>query len=213
MSVAESKASSRPDSAPARSRRETRRRLLEAGTELFAEGGLHGVTSAQIARGAGVASGTFYLHFKDKHDCFRAIVFDALATLRERQGRAAARAGGDALGQIRARYRELLEVARERRSLIRVLFGRGQEAAELGEDVLDALVPGIEERLRERARADGEAALHPGAAAQALIGMVTRVMAWWVEDPSRAPREAVVDTLTRLHPAVRSPGPEPDSTI
>ena len=48
-------------------REETRRRLLEAGTAAFAEIGLHGITTARIARRAGVGTGTFYLHFPDKH--------------------------------------------------------------------------------------------------------------------------------------------------
>ena len=68
-----------PTSAAARSRADTRRRLVEAGTDLFARDGLHGVTSARIARAAGVATGTFYLHFKDKEALFREIVFAALA--------------------------------------------------------------------------------------------------------------------------------------
>jgi hypothetical protein len=36
--------------------------------------------------------------------------------------------------------------------------------------------------------------------AQALAAMWTRVATWWVEDPTRAPREAVVETLVQLHP-------------
>ena len=73
MSVTESEVSRPAETAAARSRRETRRRLVEAGTELFAREGLHGATSAQIARRAGVAAGTFYLHFRDKQDLFREI--------------------------------------------------------------------------------------------------------------------------------------------
>jgi AcrR family transcriptional regulator len=194
MSVAEPEVSPR-ESAAERSRRETRRRLLEAGTELFAREGLHGATSAQIARRAGVAAGTFYLHFKDKRSLFREIVFDALARLRVRQDVASAGLPRGSRAEIAARMGVLLDVAAEQRSLIRVLFGRGHEAADLGEEVLAGLLPGLEERLRARA-----AGLHPAAAAQALVGMVTRVIAWWAEDPSRAPRESVVETLTRLHP-------------
>ncbi|MEN8185016.1 MAG: helix-turn-helix domain-containing protein, partial [Myxococcota bacterium] len=189
-----------PEGAAARSRRETRRRLVEAGTELFARDGLHGATSARIARRAGVAAGTFYLHFKDKQQLFREIVFAALAEMRSRQDRAAADVPRGGTLEVRARYRVLLQVAEENRSLIRVLFGRGPAAADLGEEMLDSLVPGIEERLRERA-ASGEAhGLHAAAAAQAIVGMVTRVIGWWAEDPTRAPREDVVETLTRLHP-------------
>ena len=85
MSVTESEVSQAGETAAARSRRETRRRLVEAGTELFAREGLHGATSAQIARRAGVAAGTFYLHFRDKQDLFREIAKVGPAPARRRR--------------------------------------------------------------------------------------------------------------------------------
>jgi AcrR family transcriptional regulator len=187
--------------APARSRADTRRRLLEAATELFAREGLHGATSARIAREAGVATGTFYLHFRDKEALFREIVRAALAELRARVGRAFQSAGSDPRAQVRARTAEIVSFAEDNRTLIRVLFGRRQEAGELAEEVLDALIPGIEESLRSRAaRGDLAPGLHPGVAAQAIAAMSSRVLAWWVEDPTRASREQVIETLCRMHP-------------
>ena len=72
------------------------------------------------------------------------------------------------------------------------------------EDVLEALIPGIEESLRARAAA-GEvpADLHPGVAAQAIAAMTSRALAWWVEDPTRATREQLIETLCRMHPVHR----------
>jgi AcrR family transcriptional regulator len=204
MSVTESEVIGQTETAASRSRRETRRRLVEAGTELFARDGLHVTTSAQIARRAGVAAGTFYLHFRDKQDLFREIVRSAFRELRERQARAAAGQLPGSLGALRARYRVLLEVAEENQSLIRVLFDRRQEGTSLGDEVIDSLVPGIEERMRERAQSGEFQGLHFAAAAQAIVGMATRVIAWWVKDPGRAPREEVVETLIALHPASRS---------
>jgi len=32
--------------------------------------------------------------------------------------------------------------------------------------------------------------------------MQNDVVCWWLEDPSRASREAVIETLVRLHPAM-----------
>jgi AcrR family transcriptional regulator len=200
MSVGELDVSGSEGGAAARSRRETRRRLIVAGTELFARRGLYGATSAEIARHAGVAAGTFYLHFKDKQELFREIVFAALAQLRAREESASAHAR-DRVEELRARYHELLRFAEENRNLVRVLFGRRHEAADLGEDVLDAILPGLEERVRETSAGAG---LHPGVAAQALAAMVSRVLAWWTHDPARASRDEVVETLLRLHPLVRT---------
>ena len=69
----------------------TRERLMASGTELFASRGVHHVTSHEIAAIAGVAAGTFYLHFRDKQALYEEIVFDALAELRERVDAAVAR--------------------------------------------------------------------------------------------------------------------------
>jgi len=194
------------NTAPARSRAETRRRLLEAAVALFAESGLHGVTSAQIARRAGVATGTFYLHFADKEALFREIAFAALAELRARQERASA---GLALGSrdyIRARTEEFLVFAEEKRELIRMVFGRA-ESAGLADEVREAVVPEIQ-RWLERRVSEGRAPadLLPAAAAQAHAAVLTRVIAWWVEDPSRATREQVVATLLRMNPSLLPAG-------
>jgi len=190
--------------APARSRADTRRRLIDAAIDLFAHQGLHGATSARIARAAGVATGTFYLHFRDKQALFEAIVQGALAELRGRLRRAIDGAGADARAQVRARTAELVAFAEDNGRLIRVLFGRRQEAGALAEDVLDALIPGIEESLRARAAAgEVSAALHPGVAAQAIAAMSSRVLAWWVEDPTRATRDELIETLCRMHPVHR----------
>jgi AcrR family transcriptional regulator len=205
MSVAESDVSL-AETAPARSRAATRRRLLEAGTALFAASGLHGVTSAQIARRAGVATGTFYLHFPDKEALFHEIAFAALAELRARQDRASA---GTALGSrayIRVRTEEFLRFAEEKRELIRMVFGRA-ESAGLADEVREAVVPEIQRWLERRAR-EGRlpADLHPAVAAQAHAAVLTRVIAWWVEDPTRATREEVVATLLRINPSLLPAG-------
>lgn len=190
-----------PTSAAARSRAETRRRLIDAGTELFAREGLHRTTSTQIARAAGVAAGTFYLHFPDKQALFREIAFDALGRLRNRMALGLEHAVGDVQAVVRANMETLVAFADDERDLVRIVFGRGHEAGSLGDEMADALFPGIEARLRERI-AEGlvDPGLHAAVAAQSLLAMWTRVIAWWVEDPSRAPRDAVVETLVRLHP-------------
>jgi AcrR family transcriptional regulator len=199
-SAASSAVQSEPASARERSRAETRRRLTEAGAELFARQGLHPTTTVQIARAAGVAAGTFYLHFPDKHALYREIAVSAFATLRERLSAASARAGPEPLAVVRARANEVLRFAEDQRSLVRVLFGRDREAAGPNQDLFDDTIFGIETGLRRRIARGEAAALDPAVAAQALAAMWERVVTWWVEDPSRAPREAVVETLVALHP-------------
>ena len=110
-------------------------------------------------------------------------------------------ASGDVQAVVRANMETLVAFAGEERDLVRIVFGRGHEAGTLAEEMADALFPGVEARLRERIEEGlADPGLHAAVAAQSLLAMWTRVLAWWVEDPSRAPREAVVETLVRMHP-------------
>jgi AcrR family transcriptional regulator len=168
----------RSDSAPARSRAETRRRLVASGTELFASRGLHSVTTHSIASAAGVAAGTFYLHFKDKQALFREIALAAADDLRERLERAT-RDAANVEAAVRDRAAEFLAFTAEHRDLVRILFGRGQEVPELASEILDAFAAFLKGRL------DGqigygvlERGLDSAVAAQALVGMIARVMAF-----------------------------------
>ncbi len=59
-----------------RKRRQTRRRLLNAGTAVLAERGPGHMTAAQVAKAAEVAIGTFYNHFPTIDDLIEAIAND-----------------------------------------------------------------------------------------------------------------------------------------
>lgn len=52
---------------------QTRGRLIEAGTKLFARDGYSEVSTEQIVRAAKVTRGALYHHFGDKRDLFRAV--------------------------------------------------------------------------------------------------------------------------------------------
>src|SRR5438094_7823006 len=54
-------------------RAETRRRLIEAATEVFAELGFHGASVEVIAERAGYTRGAFYSNFDGKDDLFLAV--------------------------------------------------------------------------------------------------------------------------------------------
>jgi AcrR family transcriptional regulator len=185
----------------------TRARLVGAGTELFAARGLHAVTSAQIARHAGVATGTFYLHFADKLELFRAIVFEALAELRSRQDAAGSAHPPGSPAELRARTKVFLDFAEEQRALMRVLFARSAEAAGIAEEIAGVIAPAIERRYQGlQAAGKMRRAVHAGIAAQARAASLVRIAAWWTEDPSRATRAEVAATLLELDPGALAPG-------
>lgn len=71
-----------------------RRRIIEAADALIREHGLAGATTREIARTAGCAEGSIYVHFEDKIDLIVAVVverepfFAALQELPEKAGEA-----------------------------------------------------------------------------------------------------------------------------
>ncbi len=195
-----------PRSAAERSRAATRERLLASGRALYAERGLHGVTTHDIAAHAGLAAGTFYLHFRNKRELFRVVAEQTIALLRERLDAATRTARGSREG-VPAFSEALIGFAEDNRDLVRILFSRDADAAAVEADVLNPLAAFIAEGRRTRI-ASGEmpAGLDPDVLSQALVGMLARVVAWWIEDPARTTRRSVVETLTRIqlagtHPA------------
>jgi AcrR family transcriptional regulator len=65
----------------AKRRLESRKRLLLAARKLFVSRGYHETRPQDISKVAGLGHGTFYLHFKDKRECFIAFVEEARAEI------------------------------------------------------------------------------------------------------------------------------------
>ncbi len=68
----------------------TRQALLEAAEQVFAEHGFERASVAEITRRAGVAQGTFYVHFPDKKAAFLELVRHVNHQVRETTSRAIA---------------------------------------------------------------------------------------------------------------------------
>lgn len=177
-------------------------RLLQAGATLFADRGLEGANSNQIARAAGAGVGTFYVHFEDKHALHRAIVRETFGALQDRLAKAAA--ASDSLeAQVRAIVGALCDFAEAQPDFFRIAFGRPLPAAVPGEPALSFSTRGVEQRLaglREAGRLDME--VDPAVAASAALSMQTGVVLQWLDGRLAAEREILVETLTRLHPAL-----------
>lgn len=66
------------------SKRQTRQRLLDAGLALLAEEGAEALTTGKIAKRAGMAQPTFYVHFKDMDALLQALAIDQVGGLRSK---------------------------------------------------------------------------------------------------------------------------------
>ncbi len=185
-------------SAPRRSRSATRKRLRSSAVRLFAQRGLHGVTSHEIARGAGVASGTFYLHFADKATLYQDIVEDGASRLAATIAKSCEKPT-EVAALVRAEAVAVVSFAEKNQHLVRILFGSNARITGACAEVLDCIASTFEAAL-ERARAQGTLAdeLAPAPTAQALAGMTARLIHWWSQDPKRASRDQIIRSLVRL---------------
>ncbi|MFB7719828.1 TetR/AcrR family transcriptional regulator [Nocardia sp. NPDC056100] len=64
-----------------RRKQETRRDILDAAFECFAERGYHGTSITHIAKRVGIAQGTFYLYFQSKRDIIDQVIDDLVERL------------------------------------------------------------------------------------------------------------------------------------
>jgi len=182
-----------------RSRMDTRRRLLEAGARVFAEKGVARARAADLCHEAGVAVGTLYLHFDDKEALLRELLLQGMAELGARL-RQSFEASPDSVEEIvRQQVETLVGLAEDYPEVCHVLFSTEVTNTEVGAEVLRLLTGMQEDALREGMdRGYVRLDVDPAVAAQILVGMQMHVLSWWMRDPSVAPREVIIDTLTKV---------------
>jgi AcrR family transcriptional regulator len=110
---------------------QNRAKLLAAARRVFAEKGLGEATARDIVRETDLATGTFYNYFRDKDDCFRALLeeFEQRVTEAVAPSRANPRGnlderieqGARAFFQVVAEDAELFHVLRRNAGLIAIL--------------------------------------------------------------------------------------------
>ncbi|MFN7952756.1 MAG: helix-turn-helix domain-containing protein [bacterium] len=197
----------RGDESPSRSARKahTRERLKAAARACFAGRGYAETQISDIARTAGVAAGTLYVHFPSKEALLDELLDELdrelVASLEGAWRVDPARDASTALeSRVRAVALACLEVWHTHRELLRSFA----ERATLGIDVRrihDGVSPGaarwLTERLRTAAPLLGGSIPRAELVAQALLGLWLRVGLASLFDPS-PPRAELAELLTRL---------------
>lgn len=179
----------------------TRRRLIDAASELFSKGGYHDINVSDISAHAEVAHGTFYTYFESKEDIFREVALDL-------QRRMSARRRSDDkrpvtfLGKLEAANRLYLEAYRENALLMTAIETIGQSNEELLAIRREIRVAFVERSSRAIARlqASGEAFgdIDPEYAASALGSMVDRFGYVWFVLGEQFEMDEAVRNLTLL---------------
>lgn len=177
---------------------ETRKRLIESGTRAFAKLGYHGMKIAAVTREAGVANGTFYLHFKDKQTLFLEILRGAVSKLAS--AIFAIHGYGESSGNAeREEISVILEFAEQNRDLMRIALTTDSSELLKGIDIFSPIVDMRVKHLQKSAENGNlNRSIHPLIAARAEVSMMMSVILWWLDNKDKAPRQDVIETLTLL---------------
>ena len=120
---------------------DTRRALVCAARELFAERGYTATGTEDIVGAANVTRGALYHHFKDKADLFRAVMAECASEMAERlvaqETARAEQEQGDAWQLLRSGFQSFLDACNDR-DFQRIVLVEGP--AVLGHSTWDALV-------------------------------------------------------------------------
>lgn len=192
----------------------TRRRLLEAAATILRESGSGKLSASAIAREAGIAQPTFYVHFKDKDDLLQTLAREKIDAIRRplKEARLELASGAGGLEVLQRTFRVPLEALVEHPELFRLYvqqfhdpgspFGaqarqlRRELEADLVEDLAALGVPA--NTAVERQRLEMMAA-----------GMIelTQTLALGYVDGRFDDLDTIVDVLTRFALGAVSPLP------
>lgn len=184
-------------------RAERREQLLQAALKAFGKAGYHDTHVEDICTQAGVARGTFYLHFKSKHEIFDALIERMLGIfleVRPAEGEPEIKTLADAEAILRASYRVVLETFHQHRRLTRLLF---DEAVGLGKGFrrkLEKHYKAWHERVAMTLdlfvdRKVARRGLDSEVTAQMVIGMVERITRRYLLTAAKPDIERLVDAL------------------
>jgi AcrR family transcriptional regulator len=177
---------------------ETRRRLLDAAEEVFAELGFYDASIVKITEAAGVAQGTFYQYFASKQEIFEELVRDLNARVRHAMQESASQ-GRDRIEQERLGFRGYFQFTSEHPALYRIIRQAEFVSPETLQYHYEKITEGYVDGLR-RAMESGEvAAGDPEVIAWALMAAGEMLgMRWMLWNGTSEMPAAVLAELDRL---------------
>ena len=177
-----------------RLRQERSAQIQAVARELFAKRGYHETSIQDILDGAGIARGTFYLHFDSKRAIFDLLIDDFLVRLQSVLTPVDVRPGAPPpLLQLAQNLSRIITVLHDRRDLTRIilLLAEGLDAecdakmAEFYSRVLDLLDGAIERGQKLNLIRP----CTPRIVAQAALGSLKEVMLQWIVRRDSTPDE------------------------
>lgn len=193
-----------------RKKAETRRRLLEAATRLFAKQGFEATRPQDIAREADLAAGTFYLHFADRRDAFLAFTERAADELLD-FARQRVRDEGSFETRLRSWLEAILDYMAENPGVVGAAFANeaviGADPRERAGSLRDRLARGLADGIARgvlggQFRDDYD----PRLVGYAMVGLIQQALTHGTQ--LGLDRDTVLDQVTRFCArALVDPGP------
>ncbi len=175
------------------------RAIINAAKEVFTEHGYEGTSIKEIARRAGVATGTVYLYLRNKEALFNAIIDEVYETVlqeivRERQK------ANNRRDKLKASMAAALQTLGKHRDLARlVMTPSNDRVPKVGvhlADLTNRLVQLVEADLAEAIEAGEIPAQDIHLAAVAFVGTFYHTFSDWLQQESPVPLHHVVETLS-----------------
>ena len=188
-----------PINARERSRLETRRRLLEAGAELFSKKGFEKTTISAIAAEAQVATGTLFFHFKNKEGLLIEIALHYFNKLHDRIRKSNLRPAKNVEHSVFMHTETIVNFFEENKSLMSIIINQMTTGSKSWETFSQVWVNEQIDRLKE-GMAEGlfRNDIDLEIAAEGILGMRLNVLSWWLNHQPRPNKEKIIDTLAKM---------------
>jgi TetR/AcrR family fatty acid metabolism transcriptional regulator len=184
-----------------RDKEATRRRLLDAAEDVFAEKGYHGAVVEDIIRASDSSKGGFYFHFPNKQGIFLALIDALVPKLAVAVDRAIA-TETDPIAQMDAALRTVLETFSRHRKLSKILL---VEAVGLGHGFDEKLMhtrgyfAAMIQRYLDRAVVAGAIPqLDTETAAWVWFGAINELVVRWLVTGTPAQLEILIPQLRQM---------------
>lgn len=186
--------------------KETRRRLLDAGADVFSKKGFHAARVDDIVKTARASHGTFYLYFANKDDLFSALaqeVAEQMAGLAESLGPITPDGAGQAeLRSWLGRFSDMYAASGPVIGAWTEAETEGSDVGRIGTDLLSTFALALARRIAGHggggSGGEGAGGLDPQVASMALVAMIERFHYYALAGMVGADREAVLDTLAAV---------------
>jgi AcrR family transcriptional regulator len=177
----------------------TRRKLFDAAEQVFGALGFHATAISEITRTAGVAQGTFYLHFESKELLFSALVADISMRLRRHLAAAVAGSANRLIAERRG-LEAFCAFVQQHPGMYRIVQESQFVDPAAYRDYYERLAASYRQVLGKAAQRGDIISGDTDAQAWALMGighfLGMRHCLWAGEVPSAATLDAVLDLIT-----------------